>query len=93
MGHRRFFVRVYRDRSSVEEAFERVEERSREAVEEVVKRVKPDFVLFDGDCAYESGLMVRPQLLRSLTFERTRETVSRLRRLGIPYAFRSDGRL
>ncbi len=93
MGHKRFFIKLYRDREFVEEALEWVEERNREFIGEVIREVRPDFVLFDGDCAYRSGLMISPRLLRDLVFDRTKETVSLLRRLGIPYAFHSDGRL
>ena len=93
MGHRNFFIRLYKDLEFVDRAFEWVEERNREAIDTIIKEVRPDFVLFDGDCAYKSGLMVNPRLFRQLVFERTRETVSRLRRLGIPYVFHTDGKL
>jgi len=93
MGHVNFFIRLYKDFEFVDSAFEWVEERNREAINTLVKEVRPDFVLFDGDCAYKTGLMVNPKLFHKLVFDRTRETVSYLRRLGIPYAFHSDGRL
>ena len=93
MGHANFFVKLYRDYEFVDGALEWVEEMNREAINTLVREVKPDLVLFDGDCAYKSGLMVSPELLRKLVFDRTRETVSYLRRMGVPYAFHSDGRL
>ena len=37
--------------------------------------------------------MVNPKIFRRLVFDRTRETVSRLKRLGIPYVFHTDGKL
>jgi len=55
--------------------------------------VQPDFVLFDGDCAYKKGLMVNPRIFRKLVFNRTKETVSYLKRFGIPYVFHTDGKL
>ena len=93
MGHYNFAVKLYRDFEFVDAAFEWVEERNRKAIDEVIKEVRPDFVLFDGDCAYKKGLMVNPKIFRKLVFDRTRETVSRLKRLGIPYVFHTDGKL
>jgi len=93
MGHSNFAVRLYRDFEFVDAAFEWVEERNRRAIDEVIKEVRPDFVLFDGDCAYKKGLMVNPKIFRKLVFDRTRETVSRLKRLGVPYVFHTDGKL
>ena len=65
----------------------------RAAVEQVVIPARPDFVLFDGDCAYKTGLAVRPETLRELTCERTRGTVELLREAGILYTFHSDGKV
>ena len=93
MGHSNFVVKLYRDFEFVDAAFEWVEERNRRAIDEVIREVRPDFVLFDGDCAYKKGLMVNPKIFRRLVFDRTRETVSRLKRLGIPYVFHTDGKL
>jgi len=93
MGHSNFAVSLYRDFKFVDAAFEWVEERNRRAIDEVIREVRPDFVLFDGDCAYKKGLMVNPRIFRRLVFDRTKETVSRLKRLGIPYVFHTDGNL
>ena len=93
MGLRNFIVRLHRDREFIEHAFDWVEERNRLAIDKVVRKVRPDLVLFDGDCAYKTGLMVNPEIFRELVVERTRKTVSRLRSLGIPYAFHTDGKL
>ncbi len=93
MGLKKFVLRVYRDFDFVERAFEIVEERNRLAIDTVVREVRPDVVLFDGDCAYKTGLMVNPSIFRKLVYERTRLTVERLRRIDIPYTFHSDGKL
>lgn len=93
MGHANFAVKLYRDFEFVDAAFEWVEERNRRAIDEVIREVRPDFVLFDGDCAYKKGLMVNPRIFRKLVFNRTEETVSRLRSLSIPYVFHTDGKL
>ncbi len=93
MGHSRLFTKIYRDYEFVDRVFEWVEERNREVIATVIKEVRPGFVLFDGDCAYKSGLMVKTEVFYRLVYERTRETVSLLKRLGIPYVFHSDGRL
>jgi len=93
MGLRNFVVRLHRDFDFVDRAFEWVEERNRAAIDSVIREVRPDVVLFDGDCSYKTGLMVNPAIFRRLVFERTRETVGHLRRLGIPYVFHTDGKL
>jgi len=38
-------------------------------------------------------LMVNPKLFSRLVFEKTRETVSHLKRLNVPYTFHTDGKL
>jgi len=86
-------IAVYEDRKRLHEAFEWVEERTRRAIEEVAIPSGVDFVLFDGDCAFKTGLMVRPDVFRDLVFERTAKTVAMLKEAGIPYALHSDGRL
>ena len=93
MGLSNFAVKLYRDFEFIDAAFEWVEERSRKAIDEVIREVRPDFVLFDGDCAYKSGLMISPRLFNRLVFEKTEETVSHLKRLNIPYTFHTDGKL
>ncbi|MFQ6095887.1 MAG: uroporphyrinogen decarboxylase family protein, partial [Candidatus Bathyarchaeia archaeon] len=93
MGLESFVLKLYKDFEFVDAAFEWVEERNREAIDVVIKEVRPDFVLFGGDCAYKSGLMINPGLFRRLVFERTEETVSHLKRLNIPYTFHTDGKL
>jgi hypothetical protein len=92
MGLENLSLKIYDDPEFVHEYFEWVELRSRRAIEEIVAEVMPDFVLFDGDCAFKSGLMVRPELYRTFAFEKTRQTVSLLKKLGIPYTFHSDGK-
>jgi len=51
-----------------------------------------DGVLFDGDCAFKSGLMVSPPVFRELVFDRTARTVAALKEADIPYALHSDGK-
>ena len=93
MGLRQFSIRVHRDYEFVDRAFEMVEERNRLAIDQVIREVRPDVVLFDGDCSYKHGLMVSPGLFRRLVRDRTDETLSHLRPLGIPYVFHTDGKL
>ena len=84
---------VYDNRQLVHDAFEWVEQRTRTGIQEVAIPSGVDFVLFDGDCAFKSGLMVRPDIFRELVFDRTAKTVGLLRDAGIPYALHSDGKL
>lgn len=93
MGLEHFAMTLYDDFEFLKTCMHWVEERNRKAIEEVVRLVQPDLVLFDGDCAFKTGLMVRPALLRELVFEETRSTVARLQDLHIPYALHSDGKL
>lgn len=92
MGLENLSLKIYDDPDFVDDYFEWVELRSRKAIEEIVAEVMPDFILFDGDCAFKSGLMVRPELYRKFVFERTRKTVSLLQKLKIPYTFHTDGK-
>jgi uroporphyrinogen decarboxylase len=84
---------VYDDRERLHDAFEWVEQRSRRAIKEVAIPSGVDLVLFDGDCAFKTGLMVRPDIFRELVFERTARTVELLKDAGIPYVMHSDGKL
>ena len=93
MGLKNFALRCYDDIDFIHTAFEWVEFRNRKAIDIVIKEVKPDFVLFDGDCAYKNGLMINPDMFRELTYDKTLKTVSHLRELGIPYTFHSDGKM
>ena len=93
MGHEIFCLKLYDDFDFVDEAFEWVEKRNSIAIDTVIKEVKPDFVLFDGDCAYKTGLMIHPGIFKKLVFEKTKKTVSHLKKIGIPYTFHTDGKL
>ena len=93
MGFENFCYKLYDDYEFVDSAFEWVEERNRKAIKEVISYVKPDFVLFDGDCAYKTGLMVKPEIFRKLVYEKTKKTVSLLKEMNIPYTFHTDGKL
>ena len=56
-------------------------------------RTWKDFVLFDGDCAFKTALMIKPGMFRKLVYDRTKITVSHLQKLNIPYTFHSDGKM
>jgi len=84
---------IYDHRAAVHHAFEWVEQRVRVALREVALPSGVDFVLFDGDCAFKTGLMVRPDIFRELVYHRTTGTVKVLRDAGIPYVLHSDGKL
>jgi len=93
MGLKNFALQCYDDIDFIHAAFEWVESRNRKAIDIVVKEVKPDFVLFDGDCAYKTGLMINPNTFRKLTYDKTLKTVSHLCKLDIPCTFHSDGKM
>ena len=93
MGLENFSFMLYDNPNFLHRYMEWVEERNQWVIDEVIAIVKPDFVLFDGDCAYKNGLMIKPRHYRELVFERTQETVSHLSKLNIPYTFHSDGKI
>jgi len=92
MGLENLSMKLYDDPAFVKTYIAWVEDRNCQAIETVISKVMPELVLLDGDCAYKTGLMVRPALYRELICDITNKTVSQLRRLGIPYAFHSDGK-
>ena len=93
MGLENFSMKLHDDFDSVNWVFEEIEKRNRLVIEKVISEVRPDYVLFDGDCAYKTGLMVNPDIFRKLVFEKTKKTVSCLKGLDIPYTFHSDGNI
>ena len=93
MGLEHLCMALYDDFAFVRDCCAWVEERNRAAIRQVVAAVRPDLVLFDGDCAYKTGLMVSPAMFRELTFEQTRQTVALVRELDIPYTLHTDGKL
>lgn len=93
MGLEHFAVCCYDRPEFVHQAMQWVEARNARAIEEVIARVRPDFILYDGDCAYKTGTMLRPEMMRAFCFEPTRPNAERLRDLGIPLAFHTDGKL
>lgn len=70
-----------------------VERRNRAAIEHLLSAVQPDFVLFDGDCAHPTGLLIAPSMMQRLCAEPTRQTVAALAEQGMPAAFHTDGKL
>jgi len=93
MGLENFAMTLYDEPDFIREAMAWVENRNRLGIERILADVQPDFVLYDGDCAYKTGTMIDPALMRSLTQDITRPNIQRLRQLGIPAAFHSDGKL
>lgn len=93
MGLEHFACACYDRPDFVHEAMAWVERRNLAALEAVVAPLRPDFVLLDGDCAYKTGTMVAPAMMRDFCFEPTRRTVEAVGGLGIPCVFHSDGKL
>ena len=93
MGLENLAYRLYDDFDFLKACMHWVEDRNRKAVRKVVSIVKPDLVLFDGDCAYKTGLMVSPAHFRELVYDETKQTVALLQQLDIPYMFHTDGKV
>ena len=83
----------YDDPDFVREAMATYEARNQQAVERILAKVIPDFVLYNGDCAYKTGPMIHPDMIRDFCFEPSKKTVDQVRDLGIPFAFHTDGKL
>jgi len=77
----------------VSEAMAWVENRNRLAVEHLVAKVQPDFVFFEGNCAYHVGPMLEPDMLDQFCAEPTRQTLTMLDELGIPAVFHTEGKV
>lgn len=93
MGLEQLAMDCYDRPEFVHEAMEWVENRNRNALKAILPHVQPDFFLYNGDCAYKTGPMIDPKMLRDFTFEPTRKTVQIIRDAGIPLAFHTDGKL
>ncbi|MCK5740308.1 hypothetical protein KAH55_14060 [bacterium] len=93
MGLEHFAIACYDQPDFIHEYMEWVERRNRAAIREIIAKVRPDFVLFDGDCAYKTGTMVQPEMMREFCLEPTRKTMALLAELGIPAVFHSDGKI
>ncbi|MHB1156895.1 MAG: uroporphyrinogen decarboxylase family protein [Phycisphaerales bacterium] len=93
MGLEHFAMTCYDSPEFMHEAMGWVERRNRNAIEKIVRHVRPDFVLYNGDCAYKTGPMIDPAMIRDFCFEPTRRTVEMIRDLDIPFAFHTDGKL
>ena len=91
MGLEQFAMDCYDRPAFIHEAMNWVEQRNQKGIERVVSKVKPDFVLYNGDCAYKTGTMINPDMLREFTIEPTRKTVDMIHDLDIPFAFHTDG--
>ncbi len=77
----------------VREAMGWVEQRNGLAVERLIAEARPDFVLFEGNCAYQVGPMIEPGMLAEFCGAGTKQTVARLRDLGIPAVFHTEGKV
>ncbi|MEX0776614.1 MAG: uroporphyrinogen decarboxylase family protein [Phycisphaeraceae bacterium] len=93
MGLEEFAVACYDRPEFIHQAMQWCEARNLQGVRRIVSKVRPDFVLYNGDCAYKTGTMIDPRMIRDFCFEPTRRTVQAVRDLGIPFTFHSDGKL
>lgn len=94
MGLERFAYACVDDFGLVKAYVERIEDRNRRVLAALLATgERPDFVWFDGDCAYNSGMMVDPRTYLALEDDQTSATLELLRRSGIPYWFHTDGKV
>jgi len=94
MGLEWLAIQCYDNPAFVEACMERIEDYNRRTLERLLEQgIRPDFICYDGDCAFKTGLMVSPNTYRQLTFERTRASVSVVHDAGIPLLFHTDGKV
>ena len=92
MGLEDFALACYDDPEFMHEAMAWVETRNQMALEQVIRHVNPDFILYNGDCANKTGTMIAPEMIRNYCYEPTRKTVDIIHDLDIPLAFHTDGK-
>ena len=93
MGLESFALDCHDRPQFIDDAMNWVEARNRAAIERVVAVLRPDFVLYDGDCAYKTGTMIAPKMIRRFCVDPTRLNMQLLRDMDIPVVFHSDGKL
>jgi hypothetical protein len=92
MGETAFVDKVYSDREFVRRAIAWVSDRNRGAIQQVIREVIPDAVLFDGTgCCNADGLIIRNEDFRDLVEAETTETMDYLRECRIPAIFSAGG--
>lgn len=92
MGLENFCYALYDTPEIVQTYMEKIEEYNRR----VLRRLSEfdiDFVFFDGDCAYKTGLMISPDMFRKIWFDRTKATVKICQDNGWPYCYHTDGKI
>ena len=93
MGLEHFALACYDEPEMVHEAMAFVEARNARAIERIVSVLRPEFVLDDGDCAYKTGTMVAPDMMRRFVTDPTRPNIRALRQMGVVPVFHTDGKL
>ena len=85
---------VYDEPELLRGYMERIEEFNQCVLRAILETsVPPDFVIFDGDCAFKNALMVNPQVYRELIFEPTAATCRLCQDAVIPFLLHTDGRI
>ena len=93
LGYEEFALACYDEPDRLTAVIDCMEHRNRLAVEHLISKVKPDFVLFEGNCAYQSGPMIDPSLMRQFCEAPTRRTLAMLAEVGIPAVIHTEGRV
>ena len=92
LGLENFSILCCDDFELVLHMMEKVEEFNRLLLKKLVDSgEKPDFIIFDADCAFKNGMMVNPSMYRQLTSLATVKTLQLLKDNNIPYVFHTDG--
>ena len=93
LGYEEFALACYDEPDRLAAVIDCMESRNQLAVEHVISKVKPDFVLFEGNCAYQTGPMIDPSLMGQLCTDPTRRTLGRLADADIPAVIHTEGRI
>jgi len=97
MGLEAFAMACYDEPQFVHDAMAFIERANRRMLEELIEPApadaRPDFLLYNGDCAYKTGPMLAPDMIRDFCNGPTITTVEHVRSLDLPLTFHTDGRL
>lgn len=93
LGLENFALACYDNPDLMRDAMTWVEQRNRAAITHLVANVKPDFVLFEAQCAHATGPMMDPAMIRELCYEPTGRTINLLHEHNLPAVFHTEGKL
>lgn len=94
MGFEHTAMLCYDDFDFLKEQMETVEITNRQILRGILEAgAKPDFFVYNGDCAYGNSMVISPGMFCELVYDCTKETCDLLKANQIPYIFHTDGKI